>query len=149
MRPRLFAASAVMLMLGCAEPPYYSTYQLEGDTTVLRGESAESAHKEAVNFRAMTGSPAKFDAPIQLLRAPQPEMSREDIDAQVIGRVVVELHFSEAGTVERARILESTKQSLSDSVVAAVSRWAIAPLTSGGKPAKVVARQSFNFRTAR
>jgi TonB family protein len=148
MNPRLFVTCVVLLSAGCASPRYYySTYQVAGATTQLTAASAEEVHLAAVNSNALVADTPKFDTPIRLVRAPQPAMSREDTDARVIGRVVVEVVFGESGAVESTRILESTKESLSEAVIAAVSRWAIAPLTREGKPVKLVARQPFAFKT--
>jgi TonB family protein len=147
MKLRLFSVCVALLAAGCASPRYYSTYQIAGSTAPLTAASAEAAHLAAVNSKALVGDSAKFDMPIRLVHAPQPVMSRADTDAKVIGRVVVEIVFGESGAVERTHILESTKESLSEAVITAVSRWAIAPLTREGKPAKLVARQPFAFKT--
>jgi TonB family protein len=147
MNRRLLLACVALLSAGCASPRHYSTYQVDGTPAQLTAASAEEAHLAAVNSKSLLGDSSKFDRPIRLVNAPQPVMSREDIDARVTGRVVVEIVFAESGAVEGTRIVESTKESLSQAAIAAVSRWSIAPLTREGKPAKLVARQSFAFKT--
>ena len=147
MKPRLFFSCFALLSAGCASPRYYSTYEIGAGPAQLTAASAEEAHLAAVNSMSPVGDAATFDAPIRLVSAPQPVMSREDIDARTTGRVLVEIVFGESGAVERTRILESTKESLSEAATAAVSRWAIAPLTRAGKPARLVVRQSFAFKT--
>ncbi len=74
-------------------------------------------------------------------------MSPADTDARVTGKVIVQLVFGETGHVESVAILESSKESLTDAVQQAVRQWRIVPATTAGRPAKVVAKQAFNFRT--
>jgi TonB family protein len=142
-----------LLAAGCASPGrttggYYSVYSLgTADGRQLSEREAEEAHRDAINARQIGGD-QKFDSPVRMLFAPQPVMPPEDTEAAVVGRVTVRITFGEDGAVEQTQILESTKQSLSEAVLAAVSRWKVAPLTSEGKPAKLVARQTFSFRTA-
>ena len=136
----------LLLSAGCAAPGYHSTYRVSGVPRELGAPSAEAARLAGVNAKAIVGD-VSFDQPVQRLRAPLPVMSRDDTDAKITGRVVVDIRFSEVGLVEGTSIVESTKTSLSDSVIAAVSRWAMVPVTRRGAPAKLVARQAFEFRT--
>jgi len=140
---------ASLLLPGCAADRhrYHSTYVLAGQTEELDGKTAEAAHVSATNSKGLGGASARFDRPLRLLRAPQPVMSPQDTDARVVGEVVVRVVFDEAGVVERVLVVRSTKESLSKSVVDAVSQWRIAPATRDGKPSKVVAQQAFDFKT--
>jgi TonB family protein len=134
---------------GCASPSatrYWSEYRV-GQSGGLSAEEAELAHKSLATNGAMADAGRRFDTPPKLLRAPQPAMSREDIDAQVTGEVVVQIYFNERGFVEKTVVLQSTKASLTESVIAAVSQWQISPVTRKGSPAGLVARQAFSFKT--
>jgi len=146
-----YLAGLFVLLGGCASTsptPYPTTYRVSGSQTELSGPAAEEAHRRSAEKAVFSGNARPFDQPLKLLRAPQPVMPTEDIKAGVTGRVVVEISFAESGAVESVRILESSKQSLAECVIAAVSRWAIAPATREGKPSKVIVRQPFNFDTA-
>ena len=149
-------------LAGCASPPappapsaapapaaYRSTYQVGSIGPDLSAGRAEKAHRDLANAAHFQGSDTRrFDAPVRFLRAPQPVMAPEDIDGDVTGRVTVEILFGESGAVANTRILESTKASLSDAVLSAVRQWRIAPLAIEGRPTTLLARQSFEFRTA-
>ena len=140
--------------VGCASPSrttggYYSVYRIgTSDGPQLSEQQAEEAHRNAINAREIGGADQKFDSPVRMLFAPQPVMPPEDTEAAIVGSVTVRITFGEDGAVEQAQILESTKQSLSEAVLAAVSQWKIAPLTREGRPAKLVARQRFQFRSS-
>lgn len=137
-------------LVGCASPAtgYYSTYQVDGSKE-LSGKAAEQTFLGATAATEANSPAARsFDLPLKLISAPQPVMSREDTDQHVVGSVVVAVQFNEAGAVERTSILSSSKDSLSQAVLAAVSQWRIAPATRDGKPQKVTVRQSFGFKTA-
>jgi TonB family protein len=144
---RYVVALAVLCLAGCATSLSPNTYQINDGGPEFRYEAAEEAHRQAANTAGLGAG--SFDAPVQLLRSPQPVMPRKDIAERVSGRVVVDILFGEAGTVEDTRIIESWKDSLSQAVVAAVSQWVIAPATKAGKPVKVTARQSFKFESTR
>ena len=141
----------VALLAGCAtggsgEMGYYSTYEVNGSDG-LSGAAAEVALASAAEAARVNSGVPPFDQPLQLLRAPQPVMSRDDIEHNATGEMVVRILFSELGSVERTTILKSTKESLSEAVLAAVQLWRIAPATRGGTPQKVTAHQTFRFKT--
>jgi TonB family protein len=141
------------LLAGCATSGsggarYYGTYEVNG-TQPLGGAAAEVAFASAAESASITSGNLPFDHPLRLLRAPQPMMSRDDIDHNVVGEVALRIEFSESGSVERMTILNSSKDSLSEAVLAAVRQWRIAPATRAGVAQKVTARQTFKFQTAR
>ncbi|MBS0447242.1 MAG: TonB family protein [Proteobacteria bacterium] len=57
-------------------------------------------------------------------------MSHEDIDNRVVGEVVVDIHLDERGLVSDTKVISSTKPSLTEAVVAAVSQWKISPVST-------------------
>ena len=140
----------LLLLGGCASTKpvgYYSTYEVRGTTEALSPSSAEEAHVAAVNAGVFAAASTRFDHPLKLLSAPQPAMPPADTEAKVVGKVVVAIFFNERGCVEKTEIVNSTKESLSEAVTAAVSRWRISPALRQGVPTKVVVRQSFAFKT--
>jgi TonB family protein len=143
-----------LLVAACASQQggssrYYSVYEVSGSGT-LGGKAAEAAFASAAASSTLaSGAAPSFDQPLQVLRAPQPEMSADDVDHNVSGEVVIRIQFNEAGKVEGATIISSTKESLSEAVLAAVRQWEISPVTRAGAPQKVTARQTFKFATAR
>ena len=149
---RLFASLALLILLlgGCASTRpvgYYSTYEVRGTSERLSQSSAEEAYIAAVNAGVFAAGGARFDHPLKLLDAPQPAMPPADTEAKVVGNVAVRMFFNEEGIVEKTEIVSSTKDSLSEAVIAAVSRWRISPALRQGVPTKVVVRQSFAFKT--
>jgi TonB family protein len=149
---RLSAHILLLLLLlgGCASTRpvgYYSTYEVRGTPEGLSASGAEEAHVAAVNAGVFAAASTRFDHPLKLLSAPQPVMPPADSEARVVGRVVVAMFFNEDGLIEKTEIVSSTKDSLSEAVIAAVSRWRISPALRQGVPAKVVVRQSFAFKT--
>ena len=119
------AAALAALIQGCASPGptgrYYSVYEVKGSPQI-GATAAESALAAAV----AASSVGRFDKPIALLRAPQPVMPPEDTEQRVVGRVVVEIHFSESGLVDNVTVVSSSKPSLTEAVLRAVSAWQIA-----------------------
>lgn len=158
MRGSHLALLAAVVLVGCSTPApspsppppaYRSTYQVGSSGPELSAGAAEKVHRDLANAGQFQGGDARrYDTPVRFLRSPQPVMAPEDIDADVAGRVTVEILFGESGAVATTRVVESTKASLSDAVLSAVRQWRIAPLTVEGRPATLLARQSFVFRTA-
>jgi TonB family protein len=74
-------------------------------------------------------------------------MSPENIRLGIAGQVLIEIQFNEDGEFVRAAVIQSTNESLTRDVVAAVSQWRIEPPTSGGKRTGVRVRQTFRFQT--
>jgi TonB family protein len=143
---------AAFLASACSTGP---TYRYEAAYRVgesRRDLSAANAERETItSFDATTLAMVDLepkDRP-RLIRAPQPVMSTQDIDAGVSGEVEVEIWFNEAGTMERMVVLRSAKESLTEAVRVAVSQWQIVPPRRSGKASVLAARRVFVFRSER
>ena len=150
MHRTLIAVTLAATLAACASKPpthpvYYSTYKVR-DSGEVSNVGAERAVTEAVASGAYKYGGAPFDQPVKLLRAPQPAMTPTDTDQRVTGAVTADISFNAAGFVSKVIIVRSTKQSLSEAVTVALSKWQISPLTRGGLPTEVTVRQSFSFQ---
>src|SRR5450432_1777602 len=133
---------ACLSAAGCAP-----TYRIGTSPVELDRVSAEAAHISAANAQMQQQPAARFDSPLKLLRAPQPALPRADALRNQLDEVVVDIHFNELGLVERAVVVRSTGESLTETVIAATSQWQIEPAKRAGQAVKVVVRQSFAFDT--
>lgn len=139
-------------LVACANKPkdgHANAYQLVGIEGRVDGATAERLHRDASNKLLRQEFADDHDRPVQLLWAPQPVMSPAGLIGREKGVVVVDILFSHTGAVERIDVVESTGESFSRTVRAAVRQWRIAPATKAGKPVGVRARQEFEFRSSR
>jgi hypothetical protein len=103
------ARRRISLLLGCSSHPlagYGSFYEVGGSRKV-DGQTAEQLYAAAVTSSQAASGVHHFDKPLAILRAPQPRMSPEDTDQRVVGRVVIEVVFNEAGLVETSGVIEN------------------------------------------
>lgn len=145
---KLLTILLAVFLCGCAAKPavrYASACRLENSHRVLDARTCERAIVSESDVSISAASDGQPEDRPKLLRAPPPAMSPADIAAGVSGQVVVEIWFSVTGDVERTVVLSSTKESLTDAVLAAVSRWQIVPPRRNGVPGVLVAKQAFDF----
>jgi TonB family protein len=145
MKKLLLGMAGAVLLAACASRYQYGgTYQI-GNSPLMGQAAAEDTMLNLVAAGAVQpGRP--FDQPMKLLRAPPPQMPPADVDQKTEGRVTAQVLFAESGMVESVKIISSTKDSLAESVTAALLRWQIAPATREGKPVKVTVQQTFGFK---
>jgi TonB family protein len=151
----------LLLLVGCASTPrecarqastpdasvpQYQSFKAYGVAGArLDAGQAEQALIARANAGVLQQTASHFDHPVHLLAAPMPAMPPNEIITGHAGKVVVAIVFGESGLVESATASEASSEGLKQAALAAVSRWRIAPVTKGGKPAKVAVRQEFNF----
>lgn len=76
---------------------------------------------------------------------PAPVLSPLARQMKLVGRVEVQLHVNEAGSVDSAKLV-SGNPVLGNDVLATVKHWKFAPFAQGGAPAAAVTTLSFEFR---
>jgi TonB family protein len=149
---RLLILLLATILCGCAVKPevrYSSAYRLENSHRELDARTAERAMISEFDVAALTVSGLQPEERPKLLHAPQPIMGAADIDADVVGEVVVEIWFNDKGSVERTVVLSSTKESLTEAVLAVVTKWRVLPPRKNGVPSALVANQAFRFKAER
>jgi TonB family protein len=75
--------------------------------------------------------------PLELLDRVQPEYTPEARLARLQGSVILYLEVSPAGTVDKARVIQSLGFGLDEKAIEAVKQWRFKPATVKGKPIKV------------
>lgn len=133
-------AVACLFTTGCA-PSYIVGSPLFSHDRV----SAEAADIAAVNEAYQSQPVEGYDAPIKLIRAPQPKFPSADRKRNQVDVVEVDIHFSELGFVERTVVVRSTFDSLVKPVIAATSQWQIEPAKRDGQSARLVVRRTYVF----
>jgi TonB family protein len=146
-RPCLFLFLLLIAVAsGCASPPP-QTVEIGGNTAIVGSRAARVLFAERVNAALAAQTPGA-DASPQLLKSIEPAMPREAILQEIEGEVVAELSVEADGRVSTVRILTSSHELLSNSVVDAMLQWTFSPLIRNGVATRFVARQTYVFKLA-
>jgi len=81
-----------------------------------------------------------------LVDDPTPVYPPEAKQNHIQGKVVLALTIDKAGTAKDIRVLTSPDQTLTDSAIAAVSRWRYRPYQLNGSPVDVQSTVEINFK---
>ena len=83
----------------------------------------------------------------KLVKRVNPKYPEEAKKDKVAGEVVLEIKIDEAGKVTGAKVVKTADDRLAKAAVEAVRQWEYEPVTiSPGKPVKVIATVTMNFR---
>ena len=83
----------------------------------------------------------------KLVKKVSPKYPEEAKKEKVAGEVVLEIRIDETGKVSDAKVLKTADDRLAKAAVEAVRQWEYEPVTiSPGKPVKVIATVTMNFR---
>ena len=109
-----------------------------------QANSASATASGAVPPLAVRVSPGVLQS--FLVDNPTPVYPPEARRNHIQGKVVLALTIDKAGTAKDIRVLTSPDQTLTDSAIAAVSRWRYRPYQLNGSPVDVQSTVEVNFK---